>query len=282
MKYLYAIVAVSSWLGSAMAADLNVVRVSATITKPIFDTAIWKHAKEMSVDLMGQPMVAPRADVTQTEKVFVRAVHDGTTLLVRLRWKDAEKSEAGPLGKFSDAAAMEFPVKDNANPPMVFMGEKDNPVHIFHWRAQYQKDKEQGKPEIKDIYPNAAPDIYPLEFKDAGSVKLATPEQRAVFAHGKAAGNPQSSTKERGIDEILAEGFGTSAVQESNASQADGRWAKGEWDLIIARPLKREGGSVLELGKASNVGFAIWQGGKDEVGARKSVTMQWVPVQIEK
>ncbi len=54
----------------------------------------------------------------------------------------------------------------------------------------------------------------------------------------------------------------------------------GEWTLVIVRPLSIEGGSSLKSGGGANIAFAVWQGGKGEVGARKCVTMQWTPVVI--
>ncbi|NJL24852.1 MAG: hypothetical protein HC902_06570 [Calothrix sp. SM1_5_4] len=79
------------------------------------------------------------------------------------------------------------------------------------------------------------------------------------------------------MDEIFAEGFGTSAVSESRLAKGFGEWKNGEWTVYIARPLSYESGSKLQLGKKSHVAFAVWQGGKDEVGGVKSLTMSWTP-----
>lgn len=236
------------------------------------------NAKEEVVSLMAQPMAIPRPKVTTTSKITVQAIHNASTLAIRLRWADTEKNEAGRLGEYSDAVAIEFPVKDNANPPPIFMGAKGNPVHVFHWRAQYQADKERGMRTIKDLYPNMNIDVYPMEFPTA-TIDGVTDAKREVYSYGKAAGNPQSYAK-KGVDELMAEGFGTSAVIENIESDAQGHWENGEWDVIISRPLKREGGSVLPENGGSFVGFAVWQGGKDEVGARKSITMSWTPLKL--
>jgi DMSO reductase family type II enzyme heme b subunit len=147
---------------------------------------------------------------------------------------------------------------------------------MFHWRAQYQNDEEHGQKTIKDIYPNMSADIYPNEFDDRGTLKAATKESKEMFSHGKAAGNPQSSQK-KAVDEMMAEGFGTSVVIEERDSIAHGEWKNGEWVVVISRALKRQNGSLLEQGKKSAFGVAVWQGGKDEVGSRKSITMIWTP-----
>ncbi len=239
----------------------------------------WKGAVKEDVKLDAQMMVAPRPKVTETQKLQVQAVHDGKWIAFRLTWQDPEKSEAGKLGKFSDAVALQFPVKDNEVPPPFFMGAKGNPVHLFHWRAQYQFDAEHGIKEPKDIYPNMSIDMYPMEFKDAPNIKVSD-KKREVYSPGRAMGNPQSYSK-TGVDEIMAEGYSTSAVIENTASFGKGEWKDGAWTVVIARALKRSGGSVVTVGGRTHAAFAVWQGGKDEVGSRKSVTVQWTPVSID-
>ncbi|MGE4159070.1 MAG: ethylbenzene dehydrogenase-related protein [Planctomycetota bacterium] len=241
----------------------------------------WDDAPEMTIDLLAQMMVKPKPKVAETKCIHVKAVHDGNYIAFRLRWADTEKSEAGKLGTFSDAVALEFPVLDNDKPPPIFMGMKDNPVHLFHWRAQYQYDEEHGKKEIRDIYPNLSVDMYPNEFVDRGNLKPSTEDERKVFSPGKATGNLQSVRK-RSVDEAMAEGFSTSVVREDNNSIAFGQWKDGEWVVVISRALKRPGGSSIEVGKGSSFGIAVWQGGKDEVGARKSISMLWWPFVVGK
>ncbi|MBL8715202.1 MAG: hypothetical protein JNL79_04370 [Myxococcales bacterium] len=255
---------------------LEIKKVSADLSKPDPAASYWKDAPEGLVTLLAQPMIAPRPETTTTDSVIVQAVHDGTRAAFRLRWKDTEKSEAGRLGEFSDGLALEFPLRDGPPPP-VMMGAKDMPVHLFHWRAQYQRDKEQGKPSIKDLYPNQSIDMYPHEYKEA---PVGSPSAAEKFSPGVAEGNPQSYAK-TGVDEIVAEGFSTSSVQEGHGSLAQGAWANGEWTLVIVRPLVIDGGSTLKPGGTSNIAFAVWQGGKGEVGSRKCLTMQWTPVKVQ-
>ena len=260
------------------AAEIKVAKVSANLSAPDLGSKVWKGVAEEPISLMAQPIALPRPSTTTTSMIRVQAIHDGKWIAFRMKWKAASKNEAGRLGQFSDAVALQFPVKAGSPPP-IFMGEKGNPVHIFHWRAQYQRDLEKGKPTMKQLYPNMNPDMYPMEFKDSGSVEGLTDAKREVYAPGQASGNPQSYVKGSAVDEILAEGFGSSAVIENRMSIGKGEWSNGEWSVVIARPLVRESGSVLEPGKLGHVAFAVWQGGQQEVGARKCVTMTWVPVQ---
>lgn len=255
--------------------EVSVKKVTQDLSQPDPSAAFWNDVPAGSVKLISQPMIAPRPETLTTALITVQAAHDGTRIAFRLQWKDTEKSEAGHLGEFSDALALEFPASDGPLPP-VMMGGKDMPVHLFHWRAQYQRDQEQGKPTMETLYPHKSTDMYPLEFKE---VEGGTAADREKFAPGVAEGNPQSYAK-KGVDEIIAEGFSTSAVQQGHGSAAHGEWKDGEWSLVIVRPIVIEGGSTLKVGTKGNMAFAVWQGGKGEVGSRKCLTMQWYPVNL--
>lgn len=261
--------------------ELSIPLVKADLSKADPAAAVWKTAPTTTVSLMAQPMVTPRPEATTTSEVRVQAVHDGTRAAFRLTWKDDGTDWAGILGTFSDAAALQFPVGTADSPPPVMMGAKDLPVHIFHWRAQYQRDAEKGTPTPKDLYPNLNVDMYPMEFHDMGALGHKPDDNRDQFSPGRATGNPQAFSK-TGVDEIIAEGFSTSSVQKGNGSVGKATWANGEWTLVISRPLKTDGGSVLTPGGKSFVAFAVWQGGKQEVGSRKSLTMAWTPVSVGK
>jgi hypothetical protein len=264
---------------AALAAEIVARPVNVDLTKaPALDA--FKDAKEEAIALMAQPMIVPRPATANTTQVFVRAIHDKDWIAFALRWADTENSGAGHLGEYSDAVALQFPVKDHKNPPPIFMGAKGAPVHIYHWRAMYQLDRDKGKRTIKDLYPNMNVDMYPMEFPDMADLHDVDESKREVYSYGRAAGNPQSYAK-KGVDELLAEGFGTSSVIENVAADGGGVWANNEWNVVITRPLKREGASVLPVGDSTFVGFAVWQGGHDEVGSRKAVTMVWTPLKIE-
>lgn len=255
--------------------ELSVPATSADLSKPDPEAGYWADVPLGRVSLLAQPMVAPRPETTTTDAIAVQAIHNGDTVAFRLQWRDTELSEAGRLGEFSDAVALEFPMNGEKLPP-VMMGAKDDPVHIFHWRAQYQRDMESGKPEISKLYPNASIDIYPMDFKDAQG---GSKDDKESFNPGVAVGNPQSYSK-TGLDEIVAEGFSTSSVEEGHGGSARGVWKDGTWTVVIERPMVIEGGSTLAIGQPNALSFAVWQGGKGEVGSRKCLHMAWVPLKV--
>lgn len=274
------VVGVALASSAASAEELVAKRSDQDLSVPDPLAKYWSDVATLSVGLMAQPMIAPRPKETLTPAVRVQLLHDGKFLAIRLRWKDTSRDEAGRLGEFSDAAAVQFPVRGEGAPPPVMMGAKGDPVHIFHWRAQYQRDAERGKPSMRDLYPNMAIDAYPLEFVDPGSLKAPTQAAREQYSPGVAVGNPQSYAK-AGVDEIVAEGFATSSVQEGHGSAAKAVWSNDEWVLVIARRLTIEGGASVSPGQKSHLGFAVWQGGAGEVGSRKDVTMMWTPFALE-
>lgn len=267
--------------GALAQTPIVVALVKGDVSAPDPAAGVWNGVAATPIMLMGQPMVTPRPATTNTAEVKVQAVHDGKNIAFRLTWKDDGINEAGPLGTYSDAAALQFPIKVAEFPPAVMMGGKDTPVHIFHWRAQYQRDAERGKPTMKDLYPNLSIDMYPMEFADMGTLSKKSDAEREQYSPGRVSGNPQAYAKS-GVDEIIAEGFSTSSVQEGHGGKGKASWKDGAWTLVITRPLASEGGSVLSPGGSSFVAFAVWQGGASEVGSRKCVTMMWTPLALSK
>lgn len=160
-----------SWIALLMAAapaaaqqEWIAKQVNQDLSKIDHAAAYWKEAPVQEISLLAQPMITPRPKECTTPSLKVQAVHDGNRLALRFTWKDAERSEAGRLGEFSDALAIQFPALPVEVPPVIFMGTPGNGVHIFHWRAQYQRDHEKGKPTMRDLYPNMSIDMYPIEY----------------------------------------------------------------------------------------------------------------------
>lgn len=265
--------------GSVQAGTITADFVEAGLEAPAVDAPVWNGKPATEIALMAQPMTQPRPASTRTERLNVQAVHNGRWIAFRLEWADPDRSEAGRLGQYSDAVAIQFP-GPAAVLPVAFMGSAGSPVHLFHWRAQYQRDADKGPQTIADIYPNLAIDMYPFQFKDHGNLPPFTDEDRRAYQPAQAAGNPQAFPRTSGVAEMVAEGFGTSTALPDGQAVSDARWHEGKWTVVIARPLSRENASVLKPGAENNVAFAVWQGGEGEVGARKSLTLSWTPLRL--
>lgn len=259
---------------------IDSAKVDADLGTPDALADYWQKATPATVTLMAQPMITPRPATTTTANVEVRSVHNGATFSVRISWDDKDINKGIGLAQYSDAVAMQIPMKQDGPPPPVFMGMTGNPVYIYHWRYQYQLDVEQGKPTIQMIYPNAKIDIYPLDIPDWGNLKPADQEAKDNYNPAVAVGNPQSYPK-TGIDEIIAEGYQTSSVTAGKSTHGHGVWKDGKWHVVLSRPFKAESGPAIDPAKDLNLAFAVWKGNEGEVGSRKSVTMMWTPLKFK-
>lgn len=104
---------------------------------------IWSSAEVARIELIGTPSVMqPTEAVRNTwegkstgtvEQLSVAAVHNGQVLALCLEWQDStENRQLLDNTSFSDAAAIAFPLGDDAS---IAMGSPDQPVNLWYWRA---------------------------------------------------------------------------------------------------------------------------------------------------
>lgn len=98
--------------------------------------AIWEKAPVTLVALQaafpGHPAIV---GTPVTDKLNVQAVRSAERLYVRIAWSDSTANTViSDSNKFADGAAVQFPVngKSDTTP---FMGDVNNPVNVWHWRA---------------------------------------------------------------------------------------------------------------------------------------------------
>lgn len=107
----------------------------------------WVSAPEEVLGLSPTPILSQPSLYVQTKwkdggyggtpSVRVRAAHDGSTVFFRLSWDDDTKDDAiDDSDRFADAAAVLFPVKDDA--PLTSMGSPEQPVNAWLWRADLE------------------------------------------------------------------------------------------------------------------------------------------------
>lgn len=103
-----------------------------------------------------------------------------------MRWADATMD--GRMLRpedFRDAAAVQFSL---AGPDVTFaMGERDKPVAIWHWKADWQRDI-AGREDVESAAPAMAVDLYPFA-RGKGAA-----DQDPAFLAGNAAGNAFSTS----------------------------------------------------------------------------------------
>ncbi len=261
------------------------LQVSAKFVKGALPTedpasAIWQSAPEHPAALMVQDVTEPRLTKPGVGLVKVRAVHDGTTVVFRLQWDDATRDIIPDSGLSSDAVALQFAVQPGANVPNVAMGEAGKPVEICYWKAVWQDDAERaasGVDRVAALYPGMAVDTYPSEQNPAARAEM---EKR--YAPAAAAGNPVTVRPQSGaVQQLVAEGFGTSSVPPVQKATGRGVWSQTSWAVTIARPLQEGAGrNNLEVGTKTYVAFAVWDGAERQTGSRK-MRSGWVPLLLE-
>ncbi len=70
----------------------------------------------------------------------VSALHNGDSVFFHLVWQDdAEDGPIKDINQFADAAAVMFPMVEDA--PLIGMGIKGKPVNVWLWRADWERPK---------------------------------------------------------------------------------------------------------------------------------------------
>lgn len=250
--------------------------VAAAVLPAAPDDPAWAAVPVHAAALLPQDVVEPRLLVPSTATVEVQALTDGTRIAFRLAWGAAEPSDRALPAVFSDACAVQLPAGAGGELPNPMMGEAGRPVEITYWRAAWQAMVD-GRPDtLAALYPNARVDHYPFE---SASLAPGSPEQLAMarrYAPARALGNPMAGPRERPVQDLVASGPGTLAPAARTVSAGAGKPAAGGWSVVLVRPLP---GGVRPGGR-SQVAFAVWQGAKGEVGARK-MRSGWIPLAVE-
>ena len=190
------------------------------------------------------------------ERVAVRSVNFDDTLYVMLEWTDRTADESSDrVEAFSDAAAIQFPADGGSEVPAICMGQADEAVNIWQWRA----DQQNGVPGLGE---NGYVDMYP--------------STEDLYFTAREAGNPlaQDEDDRVAVQSLLAGGFGTLEVTDGgglagNAVRKDSRWM-----VVFSRPMVASGDlqPTFDGDTPVDVAFAIWDGALMERNGVKSVS----------
>ncbi len=216
-------------------------------------------------------------------QVHVRAVHNGKEIAIRLEWEDSEVTSSFIRSEdFVDAAAIQFPLSNEQ--PRFTMGEDGKPVNIWYWRIDHQLNVARFL-DVEWIYPLMAVDDYPFdasrypkEIEQPRHIGIPpASSQDSVYLTGWAVENPASShARERAVEDLIAEGFGTLTpqAQEHQNVSGEGVWVSGIWKVVFHRTLESNKGADVRLEPGSEVpiAFAIWDGTYGDRDGQKAVT----------
>ncbi len=270
----------------AAAAPLPEVTVSRLPAAPSIDNPLdpaWEQVAAVEIPLQGQQVAEPMLANATVTGVRVQSVRDNDRYLWRLSWAQAEPSTASDFGQFSDAVAIQFPLADGA--PYT-MGGPDMPVSILYWRALWQKDADEGFQDTVVVKPNAHNDFYWFASQTGpwSADKLAAEEPMArqwLIAHSS--GNPMADfARKCPMEEIRAQGFGTSTHAGNSPGKARGRWDQGRWYVVFERPVNEGDPLIARFNlnpQQQLIAFAVWDGQAQNRGGLKSIS-NWIPMRI--
>jgi DMSO reductase family type II enzyme heme b subunit len=195
----------------------------------------------------------------QVYAVTVSALTDGKQLALLLQWRDdLPQNTAIRVQDFQDAAAVQFSLTGSYG--FLGMGDANNPVNLWQWKAGWQAEVENHAPAMHDTYPSMHVDtFFPTNFNTAAN-----------------AGNVISQPHASPVEDANARGFG-SFTSQSPAQQnvrGQGVWHDGFWNVVFLRNLKSKdaGDAQFTGGKPVPVAFAIWNGEQGDRNGRKMVS----------
>jgi hypothetical protein len=244
----------------------------------------WDTAPALVVPLIPQMGIAPSLPAVTVPSLNVQSLNDGQNIVFRLTWNDATPNRHATLtNEFRDAAALQFSASKDL--PAVCMGAAGQPVNLWHWKADWQSDIDEGFRDVVDAYPNFWLDHYPFVVGEP-PYRLPTdfnsPEAQAYLI-GWTAGNLFSDpARVTPVEDLSALGFGAAESQARQDVLGRGVWEDGQWRVVFSRPLASADANDAQFapGQTASAAFAVWDGADWQVGARKQLST-WTTLLVE-
>ena len=209
------------------------------------DAEAWAESRPAFVPLAGQVIETPRALAPTVDGMWVRALHDGERLALRLEWGDpsnspdsnwnewqakivgalhADGAELSPGAPMSDGVAVQFPAElpDGARRPYFLMGSSNDPVTLWTWDSRGGATETQG----------------------------------------------------RGLGEI--------SPLDGGDLSGEARWNAGHWELVLTRSIAGGADGAIELaeGVVTPIAFFAWDGSSAETADRGAVS-SWIYIHLD-
>ena len=252
--------------------ELTASRVAQLPSTP--DDPIWETVTEVRIPLM--PLWWREG---YTDRVLVKAVHDGQLVAFCLEWNDRTRDvEAVHQTGFPDGAAVQLTA--NASPPLFAMGATAEPVNIWHWKALWEEDARQFQ-DVGTTFPGMVADLY----LDSEKGWQAGAGRDPRYLPAVDAGNMIASQQRANVvEDANAAGFGTFTSQSAEKQNVQGlsRWKDGKWRLQLIRQLDAADAEdmPLRVGQTISVAFAIWDGSAGDRDGQKSVSI-WSTLRLD-
>lgn len=218
-----------------------------------------------------------------TQVMNVRSVHNEKNIAIIYEWEDATVNGSFlRIQDFADAVAIMMPLNGKEIP--ITMGDKDNPVNIWHWRFDFQLDQVSFK-DMEDAYPSMVVDDYAYEglhypkgTEKPGHLPITSaPSHDPTYLTGYGVHNPMSDQHRTSpCVSMYAAGFGTLTPipQKEQTVVGYGIWRGGKWTVLMVRPMQTGNKNEVQLkpGVTWPVYFAVWDGEKSDRDGQKLVS----------
>jgi len=250
---------------------------------------IFAEAAPLNITLQKQDKAIPNGGGS-VQGISVKAVHDSKFVYFLLEWSDnAKDSSAMAPQLYRDAVALMFPVGkwtiDKDHPFSPRMGDREKPVNLWHWKADWQRDMASGGEhmiKLEEQYPNMwdnySSDNYSLPAREN------LYNSAAMYSGGRSANN-MFSMPNRGttVEDLNAEGFYTLTTQEHQDVAGQGIWENGHWYVLITRRLVTSDNFDVQFvpGDQTYFNIAVWNGSANEVNGEKNISIRWHPIRLE-
>lgn len=210
----------------------------------------WQSLPPVFVSTTPQTVTAPMGG-GEVGRVAVRAGHWDDRLFVMLEWADSTP-DLGALRveDFADAAAIQFPAEAGSVVPALCMGQADQAVNIWHWRADMQRDQPDERLQHADLYPSTDDLYFPA----------------------RAANNPVAVAASP-VQNLLAGGFGTLSPSDNQTVTGQGVHQNARWSVVFSRALDSPGSLQPSFSQQPvDTAFAVWNGALEHRNGIKSVS----------
>ena len=250
------------------------------------EDGLWAKADLLEVPLAPQAVVKPRTYENGVKSIRVRALYDGERLALLLEWRAGSRGAGiGSADSFQDAVAVAFPSDPAKRTPYFGMGEPNNPVTIYQWKAGWQFGSDY---DVDEHFPNMAVDWYPFTGRGPREIAQASDYGREgaekVFLTSWWAGSTLADPAlqaRTSVEKLTAEGFGTlaSVEMEKQDGLGQGVWKDGVWTTLLSIPRAQERFS-FSRGRTIPIAFAAWDGSRRERGGEKGIST-WYFLSLE-
>ncbi len=206
--------------------------------------------KKITLELGPQMFTNPKWPDPSIKEVTLSAVRNESELAIILEWTDDAKDNSyGFSERFTDQAAVMFPLEPEAEAPLITMGNEGRTVNIWQWKATWQKDLE---PKRNNRFPDGRDSLQP---------------SKGISG--------QVSDRVSPVEDLNAEGFSTLTIQEEQNVQGKGVWKDNRWRVIFRRSLGNSDSADAQFVGPTQMAIAIWNGANKERNGQKGL-VGWI------